>query len=203
MTAAKKKISPYGSTKFTSIDEYHVSFPKNTQKILQQLRQTIKQVAPQATETISYNIPAFKNIVSYAGYKEHIGFYPGAKALTVFKDELTKFNTAKGTIQFPIDKPLPTALIKKIVKFRVAEDLQKVKTKKAMAKNFIHYHKDGSVWAKGKMMSDQMHGYWEWFRKDGIIMRSGYFDNGKQVGEWTTYDKQGKVYKVTKMKVTK
>ncbi len=63
------------------------------------------------------------------------------------------------------------------------------------------YHKDGSIWGKGQMLGDQMHGYWEWFRKNGIIMRSGYFDNGQQVGEWTTYDKDGKVYKVTKMKI--
>ena len=67
-------------------------------------------------------------------------------------------------------------------------------------KDFIHYHKDGSIWAKGKMLGDQPHGYWEWFRKNGVIMRSGYFDKGKQTGEWTTYDKEGKVYKVTKMK---
>ena len=67
-------------------------------------------------------------------------------------------------------------------------------------KEYLHYHKDGSIWAKGQMHGDQMHGYWEWYRKDGVIMRSGYFNNGKQVGEWTTYDKQGNVYKVTKMK---
>jgi antitoxin component YwqK of YwqJK toxin-antitoxin module len=66
-------------------------------------------------------------------------------------------------------------------------------------KEYIHYHKDGSIWAKGKMLKEQMQGYWEWYRKDGVIMRSGYFENGKQVGEWTTYDKQGKVYKVTQM----
>jgi len=130
MTATRKKISPYGSIKFKSPDEYHASFPINVQEILQQLRQTIKQVAPQATEIISYNIPAFKNVVSYAAYKKHIGFYAGASALTVFKEDVKKFKTSKGTIQFPIDKPLPIALIKKIVRFRVAKDLEKAKTKK-------------------------------------------------------------------------
>ena len=75
-----------------------------------------------------------------------------------------------------------------------------MKTKKGKAKEHIHYHKHGTVWAKGEMFGAQMEGYWEWFRKDGIIMRSGYFDKGKQVGEWITYDKKGKVYKVTKMK---
>ncbi|HEX7905114.1 MAG TPA: hypothetical protein VF487_14680 [Chitinophagaceae bacterium] len=72
--------------------------------------------------------------------------------------------------------------------------------KKSAATSFIKYHADGSIWAKGKMKEDQPDGYWEWFRKDGVIMRSGYFEKGKQVGEWTTYDKKGKVYKVTKMK---
>ncbi len=76
-------------------------------------------------------------------------------------------------------------------------------TKKVTAKKFIKYHNDGTIWAKGKMADDQPDGYWEWFRKDGVIMRSGYFDKGKQVGEWTTYDKQGKVYKITKMKIPK
>jgi antitoxin component YwqK of YwqJK toxin-antitoxin module len=70
-------------------------------------------------------------------------------------------------------------------------------------KDHIHYHKDGTIWAKGKMLGDQMHGNWEWYRKDGVIMRSGSFDKGKQVGEWITYDKKGKVFKITKMKTLK
>ncbi len=64
----------------------------------------------------------------------------------------------------------------------------------------IKYHKDGSIWAKGEMLGDQMHAYWEWYRKGGVIMRSGWFENGKQVGEWITYDKKGDIYKKTVMK---
>ena len=67
-------------------------------------------------------------------------------------------------------------------------------------KENTYYHKDGSICAKGQMLDDQMHGYWEWFHKDGVIRRSEYFDNCKQVGDWTTDDRNGKVYKVTKMK---
>ena len=74
------------------------------------------------------------------------------------------------------------------------------KSSKPKATKFIKYHNDGTIWAKGKMIEDKPDGYWEFFRKDGVIMRSGYFDNGVQAGEWTTYDKQGKVYKVTQMK---
>ena len=74
------------------------------------------------------------------------------------------------------------------------------KTISKRKKNYIKYHNDGSIWAKGTMIDGQPDGYWEWFRKEGSRMRSGYFEMGKQVGEWTTYDKKGKVYKVTRMK---
>jgi antitoxin component YwqK of YwqJK toxin-antitoxin module len=72
--------------------------------------------------------------------------------------------------------------------------------KRSKAKEHIHYHKDGTIWAKGQLIDGVMTGYWEWFRKDGTRMRSGYFDQGEQVGEWTTYDKNGNVVKVTTMK---
>ena len=75
--------------------------------------------------------------------------------------------------------------------------------KKPVAKEYLHYHKDGSLWAKGQMADGVMVGYWEWFREDGTKLRSGHFENGEQVGEWTTYDKQGDVYKVTTMRAAK
>ncbi len=78
--------------------------------------------------------------------------------------------------------------------------MAKSRSKKTTKSKYIKYHNDGTIWAKGTMSDDQPDGYWEWFRKTGIIMRSGYFDKGKQVGDWTTYDAKGKVYKVTKMK---
>lgn len=73
-------------------------------------------------------------------------------------------------------------------------------TKRARPKKHVHYHKDGTVWARGTTLDSEMHGYWEWFRKDGTKMRSGYFEHGEQVGDWTTWDRNGKVVKVTKMK---
>lgn len=75
--------------------------------------------------------------------------------------------------------------------------------KRTTAREHIEYHKDGSVWANGKTANDVPAGYWEWFRKDGTKLRSGHFEKGKQVGEWTTYDRQGKVYKVTQIKPKK
>ncbi len=111
--------------KVGSIDEYISGFPKSTQSLLSELRQSIKKTAPESTEAISYNIPTFKlngNLVHFAAYKNHIGFYPGSQAIEVFKNKLTKYETSKGTIQFPIDQPLPFALIKEIVKYRIKQN---------------------------------------------------------------------------------
>lgn len=117
--------------KWKNIDEYHSQFPKEIQHVLQQLRKTIKQTAPQSIETISYGMPAFKQnkvLVYYAVHKEHFGFYPTPKPIAVFKKELSKYTTSKGAIRFPLVKPLPLPLIKKIVRFRVDEDLKNKKT---------------------------------------------------------------------------
>ena len=114
-------------------DEYISGFPKETQKILEQLRATIKKAAPKADEVISYSIPAFKlngMLVWFAAYSNHIGFYPRGSGIEAFKKELSIYKGAEGSVQFPLDKPLPLELITQIVKFRVAENLQKAKTKK-------------------------------------------------------------------------
>ncbi len=115
-----------------SIDNHISTFPPETQHLLQQVRETIKAVAPEATETISYGIPTFKlhgNLVHFAGYAHHIGFYPGASSIRVFAAELSSYKTSKGTVQFPLDKPIPYDLIRKITVFRLEENLKKVKKK--------------------------------------------------------------------------
>ena len=114
------------------IQEYITGFPKETQSFLDQLRTTIKKAAPQAEEAISYGMPAFKMngmLVWFAAYSKHIGFYPRVSAIKAFKKELSIYKGAKGSVQFPLDKPLPLGLISKIVKFRVTENLQKAKKK--------------------------------------------------------------------------
>ena len=115
------------------VDHYIANFPEATQMLLDQLRAIIKKAAPKATESISYMMPAYKYegaLVYFGGYKKHIGFYPMPAAIAAFKKELSAYNLSKGTVQFPLDKPLPVSLISKIVKFRVAENLQKAKLKK-------------------------------------------------------------------------
>ncbi len=121
---------------FKTVDEYFSSLSKESKATLQEVREEIKQAAPKAEEVISYNIPGFKLngiLVAYAAFKEHAGFYPTPSGIEAFKAELSKYKSAKGSVQFPMDKPIPIALIKKIVKYRVREEEAKGK-KKAEAK---------------------------------------------------------------------
>ena len=115
-----------------NVDEYIASFPKATQKLLEQLRTTIKKAAPQAEEVISYQMPAYNfhgKLVYFAAYEKHIGLYPMPSAIENFKKELAGYNTSKGTVQFPLDKALPLSLIAKITAFRVKENLQAAEVK--------------------------------------------------------------------------
>lgn len=115
-----------------SIDEYIRQFPKEVQDILQNLREVIKESAPDAVEKISYQMPAFSwngNLVYFAANKNHIGFYPTSSGIAAFQHKLTDFKSSKGAVQFPKDKPLPYDLISEIVKFRVAENRKKAEGK--------------------------------------------------------------------------
>jgi uncharacterized protein YdhG (YjbR/CyaY superfamily) len=115
-----------------TIDEYIASFPKDVQAILQKIRMTIRKAAPDAEETIKYQIPTFTlkgNLVHFGAYKNHIGFYPAPRALEEFKKELSAYEGSKGTVRFPFDKPIPYALITRIVKFRVKKNLEKAEAK--------------------------------------------------------------------------
>ena len=125
------------TVKPASIDEYIAGFPKDVQKALQQVRETIQKAAPKAEEAISYAMPAFKqdgNLVYFAAWKEHIGFYATPTGNDAFKKDLAGYKTSKGAIQFPLDEPMPLQLIAKIVKFRVKENQEKAALKKMKKK---------------------------------------------------------------------
>lgn len=110
------------------IDAYIAGFPEAVQPVLEQLRTWIREEIPEAREVMSYQIPTFKlkrNLVHFAAFKNHIGFYPGASGVKAFEDRLGDYVHAKGSIQFPLDQPMPEKLIREIVRFRVAEEMQK------------------------------------------------------------------------------
>jgi len=116
-----------------NIDEYISGFPEEIQILLEQVRATIKQAAPEAEEAIKYAMPTFVlngNLVHFAAFKNHIGFYPVPSGIEAFKKELSVYKGAKGSVQFPLNQPMPLELITKIVKFRVDENLRKAKAKK-------------------------------------------------------------------------
>jgi uncharacterized protein YdhG (YjbR/CyaY superfamily) len=115
-------------TKATDIDSYIACFPPEIQEKLQKLRMVIREAAPTAVETINYHIPTFKlygNLVHFAAYSRHIGFYPGSGGIEKFKDKLAGYKGAKGTVQFSFDKEIPYELIREIVEFRVQENMAK------------------------------------------------------------------------------
>ena len=119
------------------IDEYISFFPKEVQVKLKEMRATIQKAAPKAEEAISYMIPTFRlhgNLVHFAAFKNHIGFYPGAAGIAAFQKEFKGYETSKGTVQFPLDKPLPLKLVTAITKFRVIQNSEKAEAKKKPAK---------------------------------------------------------------------
>ena len=119
---------------FKTMDEYIDTFPEDVRRILNELRQTIKEVVPDAEETINYQIPTFTlngNLVHFAAFENHIGFYPAPSGMEAFKEELSRYKGAKGSVQFPIDEPLPLPLIRRIVEFRVKENRERKSKKKS------------------------------------------------------------------------
>ena len=125
MTASRRQ--------FKTMDEYISTFPEDVQRTLNELRQTIKEVAPEAEETINYQIPTFTlngNLVHFAAFENHIGFYPTPSGMEAFKKELSGYKGAKGSVQFPISEPLPLPLIRRIVEYRVKENLERKQKKK-------------------------------------------------------------------------
>lgn len=122
----------------TTIDEYIAGFPDDVQEILKQIRATVTEAAPGATEAIKYGIPTFVfngNLVHFAAFKNHIGFYPTPSGIEAFKEQLSQYESAKGSVQFPIKEPMPLNLIEKIVHFRMEETKAKAASKKRKSKS--------------------------------------------------------------------
>ena len=117
---------------FTTIDEYIRTFPGEVRRELEKMKKTIQEAAPDATEAIRYQMPTFrlngKNLVHFAAFRHHIGFYPIPSGIEAFKKELSVYKQGKGSVQFPLDRPVPYELVKKIVKFRVAETMKESKS---------------------------------------------------------------------------
>jgi len=124
-----REVNEATKTDFRSVDEYIKAFPKDVQDLLEKMRQTVKKAAPGAVEVISYQMPTFKlkgkNLVYFAAFKNHIGFYPVPSGVAAFKKELSPYKQGKGSVQFPFDQPVPYDLVRRIVQFRAKEQREK------------------------------------------------------------------------------
>lgn len=169
----------------TSLIKRH---PVNQAKVLTELRALIKKLVPGATDKIFYQMPSFELsgviLLSYEGFKEHSSIFPGPEVIKVLGEDLAKYKTSKGAIQFDKDKLPPASLIKKIVQTRIK--LINASYPKSSGE-FMEFYDNGHLKAKGKYREGEMHGYWEFFRRDGSIMRSGKLSHGEPVGEWHTH----------------
>jgi uncharacterized protein YdhG (YjbR/CyaY superfamily) len=188
-----------------SIDEYLTAVAPSQRSELQRIRSIVNKTVPEAEESISYDMPTFKykgkRLIYFAAFKNHMSIYGSLGSL---EDKLGAHKLShKGTLQFTEKNPLPEQIIQEIVinkktEIDKASSWHNQQKTEVIGGYTIKYHADGkSIFAKGKVINGQPDGYWEWYRPDGTLKRSGYFSSGKPVGEWTTYDQKGKVYKVT------
>ena len=162
--------------------------PKTQAQVLGRLREQIKKILPGAKEKIFYQMPSFEVsgviVLSYEGFKEHNSIFPGPEAIKALEEDLAKYKTSKGAIQFDLEKDFPASVLKKILLTRIK--LINASYPKASGE-FMEFYDNGYLKAKGKYREGQMHGYWEFYRRDGSIMRSGKLSHDQPIGEWTTY----------------
>ena len=176
-----------------AIDDYLAAQPEPQRSTLAALRSTIAGLLPRAEESIAYGAPAWKvdggtSVAGFAGFAKHCAYLPFSGAVTeTLADELAAYTVTKGSVTFPVDKPLPKTVVKKLVAARLAE-VSMVPDTKGIVRDL---YPDGGLKARGRMKDGELHGAWSWWRKDGTLMRTGSFDRGAQVGTWTTYDATG------------
>ena len=174
-------------------------FPLEQQKAILATLAAAEKMYPKATRTIAWGMPTLAigddHLCHVFGFKNHNSLFPASGSIALqMKSDLEKYVVGKGTIQFDMNKPFPTPLLRKILKARW-EQINDSYPKKSGV--FVEYYKNGGVKAEGKYKGAKMHGAWKFYRLDGSLMRSGSFKDGKQSGIWITYDAKGKKVKET------
>jgi len=176
-------------------------FSPDQRKVLIDLRDHIASKLPKSEQVIKYGIPTFLiegiPVLGFDGYKKHNSIFPYSGSFNIrLEKELEKYEQTKGSIHFDLKKSIPKPLINKILVEKINQINSSYPKKSG---EFLEFYANGVLKARGKYKADKLHGDWKWFRKSGVIMRSGTFKDGVQVGIWTTYDAKGKSYKQTQM----
>lgn len=188
------------------MSEYSLdNFSGAQRKALEQTIKVVTSTLPGAVEVIAWGMPTLRaggsagpNVISVTGFKKHNSIFPHSGSLTErMGNALDHYEITKGTIHFPVDQPFPPALLKKILKARIAEINESFPKRNGA---FEEYYDNGFLKAQGKMKGSDLAGSWSWFRRDGSLMRTGSFRDGEQWGEWTTYDRNSQPVKVTRFK---
>jgi uncharacterized protein YdhG (YjbR/CyaY superfamily) len=181
------------------VNTHFKEFAPEQRKILADLRDHIASKLPTAEQVIKYGIPTFLiegvPVIGFDGFKSHNSIFPYSGSFNArLKKELDKYVQTKGSIHFDKEKSIPKLLINKILAERIKQINDSYPKKSG---EYLEFYPNGVLKARGKYKAHKLYGYWKWFRKTGVIMRSGSFKNGEQVGTWITYDANGKVYKET------
>jgi uncharacterized protein YdhG (YjbR/CyaY superfamily) len=180
------------------VSDYIARQPEPQRSTLSAMRATIGTVLPRAQEGLAYGMPSWRvdgtAVAGVAASARHCAFFPhSGSVLDGLADTLSGYDLAKGTVRFSVASPLPTRVVRAVIKARLAEAAAAPD-----AKGFHrHFYDDGGLKAKGRRKDGEPHGRWTWWRKDGSLLRTGTFDRGRQVGEWTTYDRSSAVVRVT------
>lgn len=179
------------------VDAHLSKAPEPQRSTLTALRATLRKVLPHADEMLKYGMPCFVvhgfGVAGYDAFKQHCSYFPmSGSVLSTIAEFPVGVAVSKGTLQFPVDRPLPLALVRKLVAVRLAEigDVSDGKRH--------DFYPDGTLKAVGGMKDGRPHGAWKWFRQDGSLMRSGRFRAGEQIGTWETWHRDGHLVKATK-----
>jgi uncharacterized protein YdhG (YjbR/CyaY superfamily) len=180
----------------TLVDAHLAALPEPQRSTLTALRATLRRVLPHGEECIKYAMPCIavrgKGVAGYDGFKDHCSYFPmSGKVLGVVEGLPAGWVSTKGTLHFPVDTAPPAALVRRLVKARLA-DIADVASGKR-----LEFFDDGALKAEGSMRDGQLHGSWRWYRRDGSLMRTGRFRDGQQVGRWETYDADGVLVRAT------
>lgn len=178
------------------VDRYLADVPEPQRTTLGKVRATLRKVLPHAEEAIRYGMPAMtlqgKAVAGYAAFADHCGYYPmSGDVVAAAGDAVADYEVTKGGLKFAADRPLPVALVRTLVRLRLAElgdvtDGQR-----------LEFYADGQLKAAGRMKDGELQGNWKWFRADGTLLRTGRFAAGEQVGTWTTHDRSGEIVRTT------
>ena len=179
------------------MDRYLGGVPEPQRGTLERLRAGLRRLLPYADEAIRYGMPAItlqgKAVAGYASFADHCGYYPmSGDVIAAAGDAVAGYEVSKGGLKFPVDRPLPMTVVRRLVALRLAE--------LAEVTDGVRYEffADGRLKATGRMKDGGLDGAWKWYRKDGSLLRTGRFAAGEQVGIWTTYDREGEVSRVTR-----